>query len=59
MTKKQINMEYELISEMKEEYHQKILLIEKEKKFLTKQKDESLSNNEKTKFVSKIDNLEN
>ena len=39
MTKKQINMEYQLISEMKEEYHQKIMLIEKEKKFLTKQKD--------------------
>lgn len=29
MTKKQINMEYELISEMKEEYHQKISILEK------------------------------
>lgn len=57
MTKKQINMEYELISEMKEEYHQKIMMLEKEKKMLVKQKDETLSNNEKTKFVSKIDNL--
>lgn len=44
---------------MKEEYHQKIQLLEKEKHSLLKQKDDTLGSNEKNKFVSKIDGLEN
>lgn len=44
---------------MKEEYHQKIILLEKEKSNLMKMRDESVGVNEKNKFVNKIDNLEN
>lgn len=43
---------------MKEEYHQKIQMLEKEKTHLMKQKDESVGHNEKNKLVNKIDNLE-
>ena len=42
---------------MKEEYHQKIGMLEKEKAHLVKQKDESVVQNEKNKLVNKIDNL--
>jgi cytochrome c553 len=42
---------------MKNEYHQKIALLEKEKRQLMKQKDES-GMVEKSKFVNKIENLE-
>jgi hypothetical protein len=59
MNSNQIKLEYELISEMKEEYHQKIILLEKEKSNLMKMRDESVGVNEKNKFVNKIDNLEN
>ena len=39
MNSNQIKLEYELISEMKEEYHQKIILLEKEKSNLMKMRD--------------------
>lgn len=42
---------------MKNEYHQKIALLEKERKQLVKQRDES-GLVEKNKFVNKIENLE-
>lgn len=43
---------------MKEEYHHKISMLEKEKGNLMKQKDETVGQNEKNKFINKIENLE-
>lgn len=43
---------------MKEEYHHKIVMLEKEKSNLMKQRDETAGLNEKNRFMNKIDNLE-
>lgn len=57
ISKEQISLETEVINSMKNEYHQKIALLEKERRQLVKQRDES-GLVEKNKFVNKIENLE-
>ena len=53
MTNNQIQLEYQLIEEMKQEYHHKVMSLEKEKQGLMAQK-ETISGGEKPKFNSKI-----
>ena len=59
MTEQQINLEYQLISQMKEEYHKKIITLEKDKQNLLKQqKDLGVYGKTDQKMKNKMDGLE-
>lgn len=58
MTNEQIELEYTLIEEMKEEYHQKIHLLEAERTQLMKNLKQEVNSASMLKYSSKIDSLE-
>lgn len=57
ITEEKINLEYQLISQMKEEYHKKIAALEKEKQTLRQQNEKS-GYEKNPKLNQRIENLE-
>ena len=67
MNAEQISLEYELIAEMKQEYHHKIAILEKEKEELlrytnqphgSQEKGHAVNPKDKAKYTTRIDSLQ-
>lgn len=58
MSRENMKLGTELVSSLNQNYHEKIVTLERERKGLLKQKEE-VSAGEKAKFASKIESLEN
>ena len=57
MSEEQINLEYQLISQMKQEYHTKIATLEREKQAIMKQHQATGIGRPDNKLKAKIDSL--